>query len=130
MDNLLSIIDDTIINSDHFINFDEDNLRELYFLETQQLLKIQDELETQRQSLPYFDYETIIGIILNYLGIGYDFFDFYVFMHIFLDYLEDVYKAYTNQEISFIINEDNVEVVLTKFMDNFNNLEDEIKTFK
>jgi len=130
MDNLLSIIDDTIINSDHFINFDEDNLRELYFLETQQLLKIQDELETQRQSLPYFDYETIIGIILNDLGIGYDFFDFYVFMHIFLDYLEDVYKAYTNQEISFIINEDNVEVVLTKFMDNFNNLEDEIKTFK
>tara|TARA_Y100000004_G_C8757725_1_gene345184 strand:- start:198 stop:581 length:384 start_codon:yes stop_codon:yes gene_type:complete len=127
---LLSIIDKTIIDNDHFLNLDENNLRELYFLEVQQLLKIQSKLKNERGSISYFDYETIIGIILNDLGIGYDFFDFYVYMHIFLDNLEDVYKAYTQEEISFIINEDNIEVVLTKFMDNFNNLEEEIKNFK
>ncbi len=127
---MLSIIDKTIIDNDHFLNLDENNLRELYFLEVQQLLKIQSKLKNERGSISYFDYETIIGIILNDLGIGYDFFDFYVYMHIFLDNLEDVYKAYTQEEISFIINEDNIEVVLTKFMDNFNNLEEEIKNFK
>ena len=125
MNSLLSVINEKIMTPlENVDNIDQENIRTLYFNEMKNLLKLDSQLEDREKTLKFFEYEVILNIIQNDFGVDFMTPNFYNYMFMFLNSLEELYRFCTKKEISFIINRDNVEVCLTSNLDNFNNLED------
>lgn len=125
MNSLLSVINEKIMTPlENVDNIDQENIRTLYFNEMKNLLKLDSQLDDREKTLKFFEYEVILNIIQNDFGVDFMTPNFYNYMFMFLNSLEELYRFCTKKEISFIINRDNVEVCLTSNLDNFNNLED------
>ena len=125
MNNLLSVINEKIMTPlENVDNIDQENIRTLYFNEMINLLKLDSELEDREKTLKFFEYEVILNIIQNDFGVDFMTPNFYNYMFLFLNSLEELYRYCTKKEISFIINSDNVEVCLTSNLDNFSNLDE------
>lgn len=118
---LLEVINTSVMEYLKNVDLDHDNIRTLYFNEMLRLLKIQSELTEERKTIKFFEYEHILNIIQNDFGVDYMTPDFYEYLYLFLNSLEALYKKYIDQEISFIINRDYVEVCMTSNLDHFNN---------
>jgi len=118
---LLEVINTSVMEYLKNVDLDHDNIRTLYFNEMIRLLKLQSELTEERKTIKFFEYEHILNIIQNDFGVDYMTPDFYEYLYLFLNSLEALYKKYIDQEISFIINRDYVEVCMTSNLDHFNN---------
>lgn len=118
---LLEVINTSVMEYLKNVDLDHDNIRTLYFNEMIRLLKLQSELTEERKTIKFYEYEHILNIIQNDFGVNYMTPDFYEYLYLFLNSLEALYKKYIDQEISFIINRDYVEVCMTSNLDHFNN---------